>query len=327
MSKISIIVPVYNVERYLSKCVDSILNQTFTDFELILIDDGSTDNSGKICDEYSEKDERIKVIHKENEGLSSARNAGIDIAVGKCLGFVDSDDYIEKDMYEILYRDICQDGVDIAICGFYNQYKDKCYEDKYILEKCVLDAEEAFKLALMSRGISLSAVNKLYRKEIFKGKKFPLGKTYEDAFLVPELIISSNKISYNPVAKYYYVHRANSITTNEFRPSDFSHPIEAYKKHLEFVRKEYPHLENEALFRYIWSYMLVFDKMSLADNHVEEKTYKHVLNKIRQNMLFILRSPLFTPKRKLSAIMLFFVPSIYGKILKKYHQKNFDIIK
>ncbi len=125
MCEISIIVPVYKVEPYLRKCVDSILAQTFTDFEVILVDDGSPDNSGKICDEYASKDSRVRVIHKENGGLSSARNAGIDVARGKYLGFVDSDDYIEKDMYELLYDNIVKEQADLSICGIYDIYAGK----------------------------------------------------------------------------------------------------------------------------------------------------------------------------------------------------------
>lgn len=125
MCEISIIVPVYKVEPYLRKCVDSILAQTFTDFEVILVDDGSPDNSGKICDEYASKDSRVRVIHKKNGGLSSARNAGIDVARGKYLGFVDSDDYIEKDMYELLYDNIVKEQADLSICGIYDVYEGK----------------------------------------------------------------------------------------------------------------------------------------------------------------------------------------------------------
>ncbi|MDU2552528.1 MAG: glycosyltransferase family 2 protein, partial [Staphylococcus epidermidis] len=115
MSEISIIVPVYNVENYLKKCVESILSQTFTDFELLLVDDGSTDSSGEMCDELKRLDERIKVIHKENGGLSSARNAGIDVAKGKYLTFVDSDDYIDTHMLEVLYKNMVHEDADLSI--------------------------------------------------------------------------------------------------------------------------------------------------------------------------------------------------------------------
>ena len=125
MPKISIIVPVYNVEKYLEKCVRSILAQTFTDFELILVDDGSPDSSGAMCDQFAEQDQRVKVIHKENGGLSDARNAGIEIATGEYLGFVDSDDYIADDMYELLYTNIVKEDADLSICGIYDVYEGK----------------------------------------------------------------------------------------------------------------------------------------------------------------------------------------------------------
>lgn len=127
--KISIIVPVYKAEPYLKKCIDSILNQTFKDFELILVDDGSPDRCGEICDEYALKDSRIKIIHKENGGQSSARNVGLDIAQGEYIGFVDSDDWIEPDMYKKLFKVLKNDNVDMAICNI-NSIKDKKLRDR-----------------------------------------------------------------------------------------------------------------------------------------------------------------------------------------------------
>lgn len=131
MPKISIIVPVYNVEKYLEKCVRSILAQTFTDFELILVDDGSPDSSGAMCDQFAEQDQRVKVIHKENGGLSDARNAGIEIATGEYLGFVDSDDYIADDMYELLYTNIVKEDADLSICGIYDVYEGRANCKKF----------------------------------------------------------------------------------------------------------------------------------------------------------------------------------------------------
>lgn len=322
MPKISIIVPVYNVEEYLSRCIDSILEQTFTDFELILIDDGSTDNSGKICDEYSKKDSKVKVIHKENGGLSSARNFGIDVASGKFLGFVDSDDYIEKDMYELLYEDICKINADIAICGIYDKYENKCHRNKYPMQKCVLGSEQAFKLALEGKTIPVSAVNKLYKREIFKKKRFPVGKNYEDAFLIPELLINSNKVSYNPLPKYYYVHRENSITTNEFKIKDLD-IIDAYTKNLVFVKSNYPQFESQALFRYIWSYMFVFDKICMSKEFNGIDIYNNIVNEIKRYIPFVLKNSLFSIKRKISAIILFISPKLYKKMLFKIKNSKF----
>ena len=130
---ISIIVPVYNVEKYLHRCVSSILQQTYSKFEVILVDDGSKDASGRICDVFASKDERVRVIHKENGGLSSARNAGLDIANGKYIGFVDSDDYIENDMYEIMYNALIKNNVDIACVGIYRDDEEK---DKSVIIRC-----------------------------------------------------------------------------------------------------------------------------------------------------------------------------------------------
>lgn len=159
MPKISIIVPVYNVEKYLEKCVRSILAQTFTDFELILVDDGSPDSSGAMCDQFAKQDERVKVIHKENGGLSDARNAGIEIATGEYLGFIDSDDYIADDMYELLYTNIVKEDADLSICGIYDVYEGKEPVEKQ-QQYIVLDKVAAMKMILEAKVVSVHAVNK-----------------------------------------------------------------------------------------------------------------------------------------------------------------------
>ena len=142
--KISIIVPVYKVEKYLCRCLDSIVAQTFTDWECILIDDGSPDNSGKICDEYAEKDGRFRVIHQENAGVSAARNAGLDAARGEWIGFVDSDDWVESNMYEYLYNNALETKSDVVICGFVGQHKKRI--------KKICGTEEATKLLFDRKG-------------------------------------------------------------------------------------------------------------------------------------------------------------------------------
>ena len=179
MPKISIIVPVYNVEKYLEKCVKSILNQTFTDFELILVDDGTPDSSGVICDQFAEKDERIKVIHKKNGGLSDARNTGIEVAKGEYIGFVDSDDYIAEDMYELLYTNIVNEEADLSICGIYDVYENK-EAQKRIRQYMILNKFEAIKVILEAKIVSVHAVNKLYKKELFTHVRYPVGKITED---------------------------------------------------------------------------------------------------------------------------------------------------
>ena len=171
MSQISIIVPVYNVEKYLSRCIDSILNQTFDDFELILIDDGSPDHSGAICDDYAKKDNRILVIHKENGGLSDARNAGINIASGEYIMFVDSDDYISKDMCEILYQRIIKDKSDMALCSVrgVNEEGEEIEKGTFIVDDRLLEEKDKFLgLGEANACAYIVAWNKLFKKFLWK---------------------------------------------------------------------------------------------------------------------------------------------------------------
>ena len=185
MAEVSIIVPVYQVENYLHKCVDSILAQTFTDFELILVDDGSKDRSGQICDEYAEMDERVTVIHKENGGLSDARNHGMDRAAGNYVMLVDSDDYIAPTMVECLYQSILKENADIAACNFLYFFEDdrnQNFSTKIPSE--VLPGAEIFYNRKNDRSYGFWTVvwNKLYKSKVFGKLRFRVGKYHEDEF-------------------------------------------------------------------------------------------------------------------------------------------------
>ena len=208
---ISIIVPVYKVEAYLEKCINSILNQTLSDFELILVDDGSPDSCPAICDEYAMKDSRIKVIHKENGGLSDARNAGIEIATGKYLGFVDSDDYIAPDMYESLYTIITENNCDMAICqaAVVQEGEDAIYEDSN--EAYVFESKDALYQMISKKLFTVNTWNKLYKRKLFENIRFPKGMLYEDLATTYKLISLSDKVVYSPMKKYAYLQRQGSI--------------------------------------------------------------------------------------------------------------------
>lgn len=208
---ISIVVPVYNVEKYLDRCIESILAQSFKDFELILVNDGSSDSSAFICDKYKGMDKRVKVIHKENGGLSDARNKGIEIATGKYIGFVDSDDYIDKDMYLQLYELIEMHSADIAICDAvlvsdFEQPKFKNARNVRVLTK-----EQALKDMICTKTISVNAWNKLYKINLFDTIKYPKGMLYEDLDTTYKLIDLSNTIVISDAQKYAYVQRIGSI--------------------------------------------------------------------------------------------------------------------
>lgn len=193
---ISIIVPIYNVDNYLEKCIDSILNQALEEFELVLVNDGSTDNSGAICDKYSNKDERVKVIHKKNGGVSSARNVGIKNANGDYIGFVDPDDYVDIDMYKKLYELCIKSNSDIAICKLGREINGNIInksDDEGLLELNNLEGmRELFKGELYR----FSLCNKLFNKKCFENIKFPEGRIHEDLSTTYKLFANSNKSIY-----------------------------------------------------------------------------------------------------------------------------------
>lgn len=211
---ISIIIPVYKVEKYLEKCIESVLKQTYTNLQIILVDDGSPDNCGKICDEYAKKDSRIEVIHKANGGLSDARNVGISKAKGRYIGFVDSDDYIKEDMYEILLNLIKKYDADVSICNLYDVIDGKEYvrnKDNGIHEYSRIDI---LKEILLDKNIQSYAWNKLYKKELFDEIKYPIGKKYEDIGTTFYLFEKCNKIVVTSEPEYYYLKRADSLVNN-----------------------------------------------------------------------------------------------------------------
>lgn len=217
---ISIIVPVYNVSAYLGRCIDSILAQTYKNFEVILVNDGSTDDSGKVCDSYALLDSRVKVIHKENGGLSSARNAGIAIAQGEYLGFVDSDDWITSDMYEYLYSVLIQNQADISVSACV-RCESTIEGNNFILAQksfstIVYSQEEYIKkfMKIDSQTIEYYACNKLYKKELLTNDQYPVGKTAEDVLGTYKALLKASKIAQSDKITYLYYVNPQSITAS-----------------------------------------------------------------------------------------------------------------
>lgn len=219
--KISIILPIYKVEKYLKKCIDSILAQTFKDFELILVDDGSPDRCPEICDEYAKLDQRIRVIHKKNGGLSDARNAGLDIAQGDFVGFVDSDDYVSKQMLEVMYKNIVKYNADWVMGNYvrvdqndciihdnnaYQIHAERCYSRDEFIEELVTEHGSFFVIAW----------SKLYKRDVFEHLRFPKGKQHEDEFLIHHIVGRSEKIVCIKEVVYYYLQRSESIMNTNF---------------------------------------------------------------------------------------------------------------
>lgn len=205
---ISVVVPVYNVEHYLKKCVDSICHQTYRNLEIILVDDGSTDCSGSLCDEFATSDSRIRVIHKSNGGLSDARNAGMELASGEWWMFVDSDDYIAPDTAETLLLAAVENHCEIAVCNMMRIYEDGKQEPFYcpVTEPTIWAGEQRFETLRQP-----SVCNKLFRADLFKELRFPKGKFYEDTFVYHVLAYRASRIAMTGLSGYYYLSRRESI--------------------------------------------------------------------------------------------------------------------
>lgn len=321
MPEISIIVPVYKVEKYLDTCVRSILAQTFTDFELILVDDGSPDGCGALCDAYAKEDPRVSVIHKKNGGLSSARNAGIEAAGGKYIGFVDSDDYIAPDMYGFLYENIKKEQADLSMCGLFDVYagrKPKRLPEYY----AVVGPEEAVEMVLKAEIVSVTAVNKLYKKEIFCRTRFKEGRQAEDAFAAVDILMNCKRIVVSSRQKYYYVHRGGSITTRQFSERDMD-VIDAYRYNDGLIARYYPRLRPVARMRICWAHFWVLDKLYAAKNETRAQGYKNsVIRYLRKNALFILSRSEFCFSRKLAMAGLLLHERLYGMAVSIKRSQN-----
>lgn len=238
MPKLSIIVPVYKVEPYIHKCVDSILNQTFTDFELILVDDGSPDNCGKICDEYAEKDNRVRAIHKENGGVSDARNVGIDKAMGAIVGFVDSDDYLDPNMYYDMLKFMDDNRLDIVCSDTYIVRGDrKKYHPRYA-QNIIYETGKAI-IENLNGNLDNAVWNKIYKKSVFSNDRFPLGRRYEDVAVIYKWIFNAQKVGYLSAPYYYYRKTKSSFIGQSFNSQSRYECFIGYKERLDFaIEKE-----------------------------------------------------------------------------------------
>lgn len=235
MKKLSVIIPVYNVEKFLHRCVDSVLNQTYKNLEVILVDDGSPDNSGKICDEYAKSDSRVVVVHQKNGGLSAARNAGMDIATGYYVAFLDSDDYISCDMYSEMIEKLEDNNLDIISCNVYVVKGKKLIGNAGNNQTDIFDHDEIIVKALLD--FDVAATNKVYRKHVIENVRFPNGRKFEDTATVYLFFNNANKVGHINKSYYYYYRNPNSITQTSFNAKDRYDFVLGYIERLEFAKK------------------------------------------------------------------------------------------
>lgn len=259
---ISVIVPVYNVKDYLNRCVESIVAQTYQNLEIILVDDGSTDGSGALCDEWATKDSRIRVIHKPNGGLSDARNAGMAAANGQYWAFLDSDDWIEPHMYQLLYSNLKEKGADIVECCW-----EKCGENDFVSNysgeavSCLEVTSEQAISELMHDGVFRQTVwNKLYDAEVIKGELFPIGRIHEDEAWTYRVFGNAKKLVHIDVSLYRYFQREGSIIHQSYSLKRL-HGLLAKRERAEYIKERFPGLYGEALAAYAWGCLGNYQKI------------------------------------------------------------------
>lgn len=271
MNKISVIVPVYNVEDYLQECIDSILGQTYKNLEIILVDDGSTDNSSKICDIYEKKDNRIKVIHKENGGVSSSRNEGLKHVTGDYIGFVDSDDFIDNRMYEKLYNKIKEYDADIIKCNFVSVKEGHMLETKSTGKSKLYNREEAMLNYMKepykyNKHFKVVLWDALYKKELFDNVEFPNGLLYEDGYVTPKVILKSRRLVHLDESLYYYRTNNQGIMSKGITQESLK-SLDDWKEIHLLVKNKIPSCSSISaekwLRKYITIYNILLDRKDL----------------------------------------------------------------
>ena len=250
---ISVIVPIYKVEEYLDRCVESLINQTYKNLEIILVDDGSPDNCPQMCEAWAQKDSRIKVVHKENGGLSDARNAGFEVATGDIISFIDSDDWIEPEMFGTMLSQMKKDDSDIVSCGVKWVEEDgSVIRTVTVSEDSVLDTHTAMQELINDNRVKQHVWNKLYKYDMIKDIPFEKGKYHEDVFWSYQIVGRAERVSVITKSFYNYVQRGNSIMGDGYSPKRLD-ALDAMKLRCEYVKERFPDLYDSALYVYIGS--------------------------------------------------------------------------
>lgn len=313
--ELSIIVPIYNMEKFLNRCIESILGQRFKEFELILINDGSTDKSGEICRYYAAQDTRIKVIEQKNSGVSGARNKGLEVANGNYIGFVDPDDYVDKEMYDILMKCARQKNMDIIICDY--RLLNICENRNEEYEDIIMNRGKAIKELLLGKKYSGFVWNKLYKRSLFNNTNFDVNvKIYEDLLINYELFIKANRIFYTSKKMYFYCYRKNSLSHENFSNKNII-GIDALKKLHYRVRKDYPEFSSITLYKWISRLIRGMVKL-LLNRNIKERGIQFLLlqRDLRENFFDFQKNMYASYQEKFLSVILLCSYYSYEIILK-----------
>ena len=317
---ISIIIPVYKVEKYLEKCIKSVLDQTYKNLQIILVDDGSPDNCGNICDDYARVDNRIEVIHKANGGLSDARNVGLKAARGEYIGFVDSDDYVSNEMFENMYNILVNNNADVSICNFYT-----VIDNKNIIKNVdngieIYNKLEILKEILLDKKIQSYAWNKLYKRELFKDIEYPVGKKYEDIGTTFYILEKCNKIVSSGRPEYYYVTRGDSIVNNNTEETVIDY-ISLISDRYDYIDKKYKELKKYNDYYITKTLITAFTDAYYLKNNSEE--FLNILNIFFNKVKNIFKNneediiTLFNNEQKIQLDMLLKDKKLFYKLLEE----------
>lgn len=307
--KISVIIPVYNVSDYLERCLNSVINQTYNNLEIILVNDGSTDNSGAICDEFANKYNIIKVIHKKNGGLSDARNVGLKIATGKYIAFLDSDDWIDLDYYEKLYSKMIEYDSDISIIGFFWAQDNNFNKSPFYLEDKIFTSDEAINELVKDELLTSHVWNKLFKRELWNDIEFPYRKSYEDVFVMHKVFAKANKIAIISDFKHYYFMRNDSIIHTQSTKNLIDEFL-AFKTRYDDLKDSYPHIKNYMVNSMFNPIMKMYCLYHLTNE--EKKKYKFEVQQINSILKNREIKKYLSKKRKL----FFTSPRIYSLAIK-----------
>lgn len=314
---VSVVVPVYNVDKYLSICVNSIISQTYQELDIILVDDGSTDNSAQICDTFAASEKRIRVIHQTNKGLSGARNAGLDIARGEYVFLVDSDDFITKDIIEMMLEDALSTEADIVVCN-----NIRCSEKDNLNSMCIpeysneiiqLTGDEKIKSFLTKSDIKVCAWGKLYKSYLFRSIRYPEGRYHEDNFTTYKLVDLAKKITITQQVGYIYRNTSTSITNEKFSMKRWDEIIGKLEQ-LDYVKQKYPHFAKFAETGVVYGCNQMIGLMGKS-SYYDEKLYQELYSYYHLYIWSYLCSNA-TLKGKLISIIAYISPKIAANIIR-----------
>lgn len=315
---LSVIIPIYNVEPYLDRCMESIVNQTYKNLEIIMVDDGSPDNCPELCDQWQRRDNRIRVIHKKNGGSSDARNMGLSIATGEYIAFVDSDDFVDLDMYRFMIDALERTGADISTCGRYSYRNGEVSERHTSSKEVILTPIQAINELLRGGLIEEASWDKVYKRNLFNEIVFPVGEINEDLPIMPHLFERANKIVCTGKPFYYYCENPGSITHEAY-----SEKKRIVIKHIEevssFIENKYPELKEavgEFQGRYASGFLITFEQNKELKTKYS-KDYQFYKSLCKRNFATLWKSSNRTKKQKIE--MTCALLGVYNPIWKMKH--------